>query len=173
MTDLDDTTTGHQSDVTRRVVLRGATVGGLALPFLAACGAGDEAGDAPSASPSPSESSSSAAPSSAAPSETTGGATGPSVAASDVPVGSGTIVKEGDETYVVTQPSKGDFKAFDGICTHQKCPVTDINSDRQIHCSCHDSLYSIEDGSVQGGPAPAPLAELGVTVQGDQVVIDA
>jgi Rieske Fe-S protein len=39
-----------------------------------------------------------------------------------------------------------------------------------ITCPCHGSTYSALDGSVQGGPAPSPLREIPVTVEGDQVV---
>lgn len=141
------------SDLTRRGVLRGVAVSGVALPVLAACG-----GDDATTSPSTSESSA-------------GAGAGASVAAADVPVGGGTIVKDADENvYVVTQPAKGEFKAFSGICTHQKCPVTEVAGD-EIVCSCHGSRYAVADGSVVGGPAPQPLAELTATVEGDEVVV--
>jgi Rieske Fe-S protein len=81
---------------------------------------------------------------------------GPSVATSKVPVGSGVILEDAD--YVVTQPSKGSYKAFSKICTHQGCPVAGVR-DGVIHCNCHGSEYSIKDGSVTKPPAPKPLAE--------------
>jgi Rieske Fe-S protein len=86
----------------------------------------------------------------------------------DVPVGGGTILE--DDLIVVTQPAEGEFKAFTAVCTHQKCPVGEI-ADRQIICPCHQSHYSIEDGSVVSGPAPASLKEFPVTLKGDDVVI--
>jgi Rieske Fe-S protein len=141
------------SDLTRRGVLRGAAVSGLALPVLAACG-GDEA-----------------APGSSAPETSSGNGGGASVPTADVPVGGGTIVKDADENvFVVTQPAEGEFKAFSGICTHQKCPVTELAGD-EIVCNCHGSRYAVADGSVVGGPAPAPLPEVTATVDGDQVVV--
>ncbi|GAA1824113.1 Rieske (2Fe-2S) protein [Microlunatus capsulatus] len=164
---------------TRRTVLRAAglvalTGGGVGV--LAACSsdAGVAApaatGAAPSsaapassapASPSPSASASSSAP--AAPS-------GPSVAAADVPVGSGVILE--DAKYVVTQPTKGEFKAFSSICTHQGCPVSEIQGDA-ILCNCHGSKFSIKDGSVLNPPASEPLAQASATVEGDTVVVQA
>jgi Rieske Fe-S protein len=77
-----------------------------------------------------------------------------------------------DADYVVTQPAKGTFKAFGKKCTHQGCPVSKI-VDREIVCNCHGSHFSIEDGSVQSGPADEPLPEAPTTVSGDQVVITA
>jgi Rieske Fe-S protein len=158
------------SDLTRRGVLRGAAVSGVALPLLAACG-----GDDPASTTSTPETSSGGASS---PSGDSGSATasgsasgGPSVATADVPVGGGTIIKdEDDNVFVVTQPAEGEFKAFSGICTHQKCPVTEVAGD-EIVCNCHGSRYAVADGAVVGGPAPAPLAEVSASVDGDQVVV--
>jgi len=82
-------------------------------------------------------------------------------------VGGGTII---DSSVVVTQPAEGEFKAFTAICTHQNCPVTDV-TDGKIHCNCHQSYYSIDDGSVISGPAPAPLEEFSVSDKGDDLVV--
>ena len=87
-------------------------------------------------------------------------------AASEVPVGGGLILP--DEQIVITQPTEGDFKAFTAICTHQKCVVSGV--DETINCDCHKSQFSIEDGSVQGGPAPTALAAVEIRVDGDKIV---
>jgi Rieske Fe-S protein len=94
---------------------------------------------------------------------------GPSVATSKVPIGGGVILENAD--YVVTQPSKGKYKAFSKICTHQGCPVASVR-DGVIHCDCHGSEYSIEDGSVTNPPAPKPLAESKTTVFEDKVYVE-
>ena len=87
-------------------------------------------------------------------------------AASEVPVGGGLILQE--EKIVITQPTEGSFKAFTAVCTHQSCVVSGVTE--TIDCSCHKSKFSIEDGSVQGGPAPSPLEEIKVEVKGDKIV---
>ena len=135
------------TDLSRRTMLRGAAVGGAALPLLAACGSG---------------SGSKAAESSG---QAGGGAT---VAAADVPVGGGTILA--DAKIVVTQPEKGTFKAFTAVCTHQGCTVTKVLGGK-IVCPCHGSTFSITDGSPQGGPAQSALAEKKVSVEGDQISV--
>lgn len=89
------------------------------------------------------------------------------VAAAKVPVGSGVILT--GPKLVVTQPRRGTFKAFSSICTHAGCPVTAVNG-AEIECPCHGSRFSVEDGSVLGGPAPAPLAEQPVRVRAGQVL---
>lgn len=86
-------------------------------------------------------------------------------ATGDVPVGGGMIVAG----VVVTQPAEGDFRAFSSTCTHQGCTVSDV-SDGIISCPCHGSRYSAEDGSVEQGPATEALPEVGITVEGDQII---
>ncbi len=93
------------------------------------------------------------------------GSNGPLAAKSDVPVGGGTIF--GDAGVVVTQPAEGEFKAFSSVCTHQGCQVTEVTE--TINCPCHGSRFSLEDGSPVGGPAPSPLEEMQIDVEGDQI----
>ena len=96
-----------------------------------------------------------------------GGSGGDLVAAADVPVGSGVILK--DQKVVVTQPTKGDFQGFSAVCTHMGCIVASVNGGT-ITCPCHGSTYSVKDGSVLGGPAPSPLPPVKVAVKRGQVV---
>jgi len=133
----------------RRHALAGAAGLGLGLPVLAACG-GDEAGSATDPAP-------------------TGGGGGTTIAATgDVPVGSGAVFA--DQKVVVVQQSEGDFKAFTAVCTHQGCLVGQVEGE-EIQCPCHGSVFSIADGSVLDGPAPAPLEEVAISVEGDQIVL--
>ncbi len=154
--------------LSRRRALTGAATLGVGVPLLAACGDDEEATANDPASSDPTS-----APTSSATTETADGATsqapaaGGLVATADVPVGGGVVLK--DDELVVTQPAEGEFKAFTAICTHQGCLVGSV-SDGTIHCPCHSSTFSAADGSVQGGPATAPLAEVAVKVDGDQVV---
>jgi Rieske Fe-S protein len=165
MSELGDRTARQEtSAVARRTVLRAAGLLGLTGAGAAALSAcAEESGGSPSVAPAASETSAATTPSPTAdttspePSTTTAEApTGPSVATSKVPVGGGVILENAD--YVVTQPSKGKYKAFSKICTHQGCPVASV-SNGVIHCDCHGSEYSIDDGSVTNPPAPKPLAE--------------
>jgi Rieske Fe-S protein len=85
---------------------------------------------------------------------------------SEVPVGGGLILQ--DEQLVITQPTEGDFKAFSAVCTHQSCIVAGV--DETINCTCHGSKFSIEDGSVEGGPAPSALPTVEIKVDGDRIL---
>ena len=81
-------------------------------------------------------------------------------------MGGGTILA--DQKVVVTQPTAGQFKAFTAICTHMGCTVASV-ANGTINCPCHGSQYSIKDGSVVGGPAPAPLAPIPFTISGKDI----
>lgn len=82
---------------------------------------------------------------------------------SDVPKGSG-MIKGG---YIVTQPTAGTFKAFSNICTHQGCPITEIQGDT-ITCNCHGSQFGL-NGSVKRGPASRPLTKAKITPDGNKL----
>jgi Rieske Fe-S protein len=77
---------------------------------------------------------------------------------------------------VVTQPTSGDFRGFSANCTHQGCRVAEVDGGT-INCFCHGSRFSIEDGAVVQaalGLNPdqqAPLPEVGISVEGDTVVL--
>jgi Rieske Fe-S protein len=150
------------SATTRRTILRAAGLLGLTGAGAAALGACAEASSgSPSATPAAAETSAPTSPTAPATSSKPSASTakapeGPSVATSKVPVGGGVILENAN--YVVTQPSKGKYKAFSKICTHQGCPVASV-ANGVIHCNCHGSEYSIKDGSVTNPPAPKPLAE--------------
>jgi len=153
--------------ISRRTVTALATAG-ISLPVLAACGdEGSTATDSPSpSSPSSDASSASAEPSSKPTKSPSAGGGDGLASTSDIEVGGGTIF--GDEGVVITQPTEGEFRGFDATCTHQGCQVSSV-SDGSIHCVCHHSQFSIEDGSPEAGPATSPLEEVAIRVEGDQI----
>ncbi|MFI6205960.1 Rieske (2Fe-2S) protein [Streptomyces sp. NPDC051041] len=145
----------------RTVVAAGAA--GLAVA-LTACGGSE---DVPSGAASPDSSGT------ARDSGGTGGSPGGDAAAgaalasaSEIPEGGGKVFA--DRKVVVTQPSAGEFKAFSATCTHQGCAVRSV-ADGVINCPCHNSNFSITDGSVRSGPATAPLPAVEITVSGDSI----
>jgi Rieske Fe-S protein len=162
---------GSGSGAPRRSVLMGAGALG-ATAFLAACGT-SPGGSTYGTNPNGSDYDANPAPAGSKGANTTGEdeaggtAAGGAVlaAADDVPQGGGII--KGD--YVITQPTTGKFKAFSKVCTHQGCDVNKIDGG-VIRCPCHGSEFSIEDGSVQGGPARKPLPETKVKLSGTNVV---
>jgi Rieske Fe-S protein len=159
---------------TRRGVLAGVGLVGLASA-VTACGAGGSssttaAGTTPAAS-SPAAASTGAASSAAAGSAPAAGAAAANAlaATSQIPVGSGKIFT--GPKVVVTQPTAGEFKAFSAVCTHMGCIVNQV-SNGTIDCPCHGSQYNITTGAVVAGPAPRPLPAAPFTVSGGSIFLE-
>ncbi|MFJ9019335.1 Rieske (2Fe-2S) protein [Streptomyces sp. NPDC102259] len=150
----------------RRTVVAAAGAAGLSVA-LTACGGSDDDSSSSSASAGTSEAASTGG---------TGGTGGGDNAAAgaaltttaDIPEGGGKVFDS--EKVVVTQPTAGTYKAFSAVCTHQGCAVKSI-SDGVINCPCHNSNFSITDGSVKSGPAQKPLPEVPITVSGDSITL--
>ena len=85
-----------------------------------------------------------------------------------IPVGGGKVF--GDQQVVVTQPTKGEFKAFTSVCTHQGCQVADV-SEGTINCPCHGSRFDIATGEVKQGPATTALPEKTVSVTAEGISV--
>ncbi|MFB0615339.1 Rieske (2Fe-2S) protein [Streptomyces sp. AGS-58] len=158
---------------TRRTVLA-SSAGALALGCVGCGGGKSDNGSSSSASPTgagsgspspvPSASSAGAASGSPSPSSSVGGAE--LTRTGDIPVGGGKVFA--DRKIVVTQPSKGEFKAFSAVCTHRGCTVDKV-ADGTIDCPCHGSRFHVADGSVAHGPATEPLPEKQITVRGQSI----
>ncbi|MET8149471.1 Rieske (2Fe-2S) protein [Actinoplanes sp. NPDC049668] len=155
----------------RRVVLTGAGALGAGC-LLTACGtnAGGGSNNANggdfSNDPAPAGSKGADAGGTGSTSDNDSGGGGATLAlVADVPEGGGVIKGK----YVITQPTAGKYKAFSKVCTHAGCDVSKVDGG-VIVCPCHNSTFSIEDGSPTGGPANQPLPEKKVTVDGDNIV---
>ncbi|MDR6979549.1 Rieske Fe-S protein [Streptomyces sp. 3330] len=153
----------------RRTVVAAAGAAGLSAA-LTACGGSDD--DASSSSASAGTSGSTGSGDAASTGGTGGGdnaAAGAALATTaDIPEGGGKVFDS--EKVVVTQPTAGTYKAFSAVCTHQGCAVKSI-SDGVINCPCHNSNFSITDGSVKSGPAQKPLPEVAIKVSGDSITL--
>lgn len=135
--------------VSRRIIFNGLGALGVAVA-LAGCGGGEGgSGGSPGGAPDTPD-------------------TGAALATTaEVPVGGGLVLS--DQGIVITQPTEGEFVGFTSVCTHEGNTVTSVE-DGQIRCSFHGSSFSAASGEVEGGPAPAPLAEVAIRVEGDQIV---
>lgn len=136
--------------LSRRRALGAAAGVGVGLPALAACAGEDPApsGDTRNAPDAP----------------VVGSAL---TAVGDVPIGGGVIL--GETEIVVTQPTKGDFRGFSAICTHQGCIVREVAE--TINCFCHGAKYSLESGEPVSGPANVALASRELRIEGDDILL--
>ena len=68
------------------------------------------------------------------------------------------------------------FVAYSAICTHLGCTVSWVKNPSSpnasfTECFCHNSMFNPAlGGKVIGGPAPIPIAQIGVKLQGDSIV---
>jgi Rieske Fe-S protein len=152
---------------TRRGVLAGVGLVGLA-GAITACGASGSS-NSPAAATSPAGTPASTSASNPVSTPAGGAVDGALASTGDIPVGSGKIFDK--QLVVVTQPSAGEFKAFSAVCTHLGCTVNQISAGR-IDCPCHGSQYSIADGAVLHGPAPKPLPAKQIKITGDSIFLE-
>lgn len=146
----------------RRSVLTAGLAAPATLAGPAACGGDQESAPEPadtSADPGGGDPAAASAPP-AAGTET--------VPAQLVPVGMA-VYLESTNT-VLTQPSEGDFRAFDATCPHQGCAVNQA-VDGELECPCHASRFDLTSGDVLGGPAETGLTVRQVTLEGDELVV--
>ncbi|GGV21775.1 hypothetical protein GCM10010182_50090 [Actinomadura cremea] len=142
-------------ETTRRTLLVGAGLAGVA-GLAAACGGDDDTAGGSGGTGETGETGG------------TGGGGQALATTADIPVGGGKVFE--DAKVVVCQPSQGEFTAFSAECTHKGCSVGSV-SGGAIVCPCHNSRFSITDGSVVQPPAEDPLPRRNVTVQGGNITV--
>jgi Rieske Fe-S protein len=151
----------------RRIVFHGLSALGVAA-VLAGCG-GEERTE-PRADPTVTDTTG-PTPSDAPPErkpKNDKGADDDALATTDeIPVGGGMILT--DVRIVITQPKRGEFRAFSAVCTHQGQTVGKVK-DNTITCLFHGSQYDAATGEVTAGPATAGLAPLKIAVKSGSIV---
>lgn len=155
----------------RRTVVAAAGAAGLAVA-LTACGSSDDSSSSSTGSGTSGTTGSTGSSEAASTGGTGGGDNAAAGAAltttADIPEGGGKVFES--EKVVVTQPTAGTYKAFSAVCTHQGCAVKSV-ADGVINCPCHNSNFSIEDGSVKSGPAQKALPSVSITVSGTNITL--
>lgn len=86
--------------------------------------------------------------------------------AADVPVGGCQVFAR--QGTVVTQPTEGDFRAFNAECSHKGCFVAS-STEGHIPCRCHGSKFDLIDGAPLGGPAKSPLDKVDIEVRDGRI----
>ena len=91
------------------------------------------------------------------------------VSESEVAPGSAFTFKDSGNPAVLVHLKSGDFVAYSAVCTHQGCSVAYKGG--KLACPCHGSVFDPAKGAeVVAGPAPSPLPEIPVKVEGGEVV---
>src|SRR5215204_3904083 len=88
---------------------------------------------------------------------------------SEVAPGSAVKFEDSGKEAVLVHLKSGDFVAYSAICTHQGCKVAYKGGN--LACPCHGSVFDPAKGAeVVAGPAPTPLPEIPVKIQGGEVI---
>ena len=94
-------------------------------------------------------------------------------ATKDVKIGGGSIFRVSSANglmVLITQPSKGTFRAFNPACTHEGFPLNQIEG-KNLLCTRHSALFDMNTGNVARGPARTPLKKYVLTKEGSNLFI--
>jgi len=79
-------------------------------------------------------------------------------------------VAVGDLVIAVARLADGSFAAFDDMCTHEECPLSEgeLEGERVV-CYCHSSEFDVRTGAVVRGPADEPVRVYETRVVGGEL----
>src|SRR5215210_8465932 len=88
---------------------------------------------------------------------------------SEVAPGSAFTFKDSGNPAVLIHLKNGNFVAYSAVCTHQGCRVAYKGG--KLACPCHGSVFDPAKGAqVVAGPAPSPLPEIPVKIEGGEIL---
>lgn len=69
----------------------------------------------------------------------------------------------------------GQFYATTNICTHEQCELdtNHLMHGEVVECTCHGSQFNVKTGANVLPPAAEPLKTYEVSVEGDEVFVEA
>jgi arsenite oxidase small subunit len=91
--------------------------------------------------------------------------------ATDIPRGeSRPVVYPGkDNPALLVHLPNGEWRAYEGTCTHLSCVVYWDEASERLICPCHNAAFAIETGGVLMGPPRRPLPRIELSVESDTV----
>lgn len=92
---------------------------------------------------------------------------------SAVPIKGGRTFSVGGKSILITQPTKGKFRAFVAQCTHAGARLDGQRNlaNNEITCPSHGAKFSADSGAVNAGPASTPLTKVKVAVSGSSLKV--
>ena len=92
---------------------------------------------------------------------------------SEIPAGEIVAVDVHGTRVAVTNVG-GNYYAFDDVCTHEQCSLTEMGdlAGTTLTCTCHGSQFDVRTGKVLAPPATVPVRVYVTRVEGDALHID-
>ncbi|MDO5492080.1 MAG: Rieske (2Fe-2S) protein [Nesterenkonia sp.] len=84
-------------------------------------------------------------------------------------VGASAEVEAGGRRLVLHRSADDRVHAFEAVCTHEGCRV-EAEAER-FHCPCHGSVFGLDSGEAEAGPAREPLLRFEARVVDDAVEV--
>jgi 3-phenylpropionate/trans-cinnamate dioxygenase ferredoxin subunit len=79
---------------------------------------------------------------------------------------------EANRTTVAVANVAGTFYAFDDVCTHRQCSLSQGELDgAAISCPCHGSRFDVTTGAVLNAPAKDPVNTYPIRVQDGSIAV--
>lgn len=75
--------------------------------------------------------------------------------AEDLPVGASGEAEADGRHLLLHRQSEDRVHAFEAVCTHEGCRVE--AEDHRFYCPCHGSVFGLDTGDAEAGPAREPL----------------
>jgi len=63
----------------------------------------------------------------------------------------------------------GEWRAYEGTCTHLSCVVYWDEASERLICPCHNAAFAVESGAVLMGPPRQPLPRIELSIEGDTI----
>ena len=90
---------------------------------------------------------------------------------SEVNIGATKLFTARDGSPAILFRTKAGVFAYSRICTHQGCTVNYEALGNVLSCPCHGARFDPTNGAkVVAGPAPTPLPQISVSIQGENIV---
>lgn len=89
----------------------------------------------------------------------------------ELAVGASTTASVGQTQLLLHRSHENTVHAFSAICTHEGCAVG-TEPDR-FACPCHGSIYNLQTGAAEGGPARKPLTRYPAEISGETIQVKA
>lgn len=107
----------------------------------------------------------------AAPSIAEGGSWTEVMPLAELEVGASSTASVGETQLLLHRSDEDTVHAFSAVCTHEGCAVG--TEPERFACPCHGSIFNLETGAAEGGPARDPLTRYPAEIDGDAIRVRA